>query len=205
MSERKSKLVVTKPDSPQKELGELLLDPDLNSSNALSAIAITPKDNTGESMILDGNGAYYALKEANKQIKNGNLEEIETLLANQIRVLDSLFARHVLLAHKTDRVDLLKIYSNIAFTAQRQCRATVEALAEIKNPKPYIQNNKAQYQQVNNGALYPHARDENSKTTNELLEDQSNDGQWLDTRAQEAAGRNDKELETVGAKHGAED
>ena len=50
-----------------------------------------------------------------------------------------------------------------------------------------------------------HVRAENSKSTNELLEDQTNDQQWLDTGAPEAAGRNDKELEAVGTKHRPDD
>ncbi len=106
----------------------------------------------------------------------------------------------------------LKAYSEIAFKAQRQCRATLEALAEIKNPRPYIQNNKAQYQQVNNGEqpkpknelidTYAQARahaEKNSKTANGLLEDKRHEAEWLDTGAPETAGGNNKELETVGA------
>ena len=51
--------------------------------------------------------------------------------------LDMAFNTYLLKAQRTDRVDLIKMYSNIAFKAQRQCRQSAEALAEIKNPKPY--------------------------------------------------------------------
>lgn len=127
------------------------------------------------------------------------------MLLSQAQVLDVLFNKYILMAGRSEYMNSLEIYSEIAFKAQRQCRASLETLTEIKNPKPYIQNNKAQYQQANNGVPEPHAHGKNSKSTNGLLEDQSNDGQWLDTGAPETAGGNDKELEAVGAKHRAED
>lgn len=63
------------------------------------------------------------------------------------------------------------------------------------------------YQQVNNGGqpqsnLHAQAG-ENLKSTNGLLED--NTHEWMDTGAQETASGNNKELETVGEKYGAED
>jgi len=101
-------------------------------------------------------------------------------------------------------------YMRLALKAQGQCRATLETLAAIKNPQPYIQNNKAQYQQVNNGTApsegnnqtstrtHAHA-EKNPENTNGLLEDKTHEQEWLDTGAPETASGNDKELETVGA------
>ncbi len=112
-------------------------------------------------------------------------------------------SHYIIKLHEGGSLGVVKAFANIAFTAQRQCRTTAEALADIKNPKPYIQHNKAQYQQINNGASEPRAREEKSKQANELLEDKSDE--WMDTGAPETAGRNDKKMETVGEQHRAED
>jgi hypothetical protein len=75
---------------------------------------------------------------------------------------------------------------------------TVETIAEIKNPRPYIQNNRAEYQQVNNGAdsnsktnTRTYAHTEKSFSTNELLEDKTHEQEWMDTRTPQEAIRND--------------
>ncbi len=141
-------------------------------------------------------------------IKAGNMGRAEAMLISQAHTLDALFAEMLSRARSNmgHYPDAVNKYMNLALRAQSQCRATLEGLAEIKNPRPYIQNNRAEYQQVNNGFtpsraindITPHAR-ENPKSTNELLEDKRNEQQWLDTGAPETAGENDKELETVGA------
>lgn len=62
----------------------------------------------------------------------------------------------------------------------------------------YIQNNRAEYQQVNNGtasnsdtSTRPPARVEKTFSTNELLEDKIHEQEWLDTRTQTEAIRSD--------------
>ncbi len=153
-------------------------------------------------------------------VHGGNLGRAEAMLVTQAHTLDALFAELV----GRSRINMGQYftasckYMNLAFRAQSQCRATLEALAEIKNPRPYIQNNKAQYQQVNNGEQpqpknelidqYAQARahaGENSKSTNGLLEDKRHETEWLDTGAPETAGGNDKDLEAVGAIDRAKD
>jgi mRNA-degrading endonuclease RelE of RelBE toxin-antitoxin system len=65
-----------------------------------------------------------------------------------------IFTRLSLRAHNNfgQYMKAAETYLRLALKAQSQCRATLETLAEIKNPRPYIQNNRAEYQQVNNGA-----------------------------------------------------
>jgi hypothetical protein len=117
-------------------------------------------------------------------------------------------------------------YMKLALKAQSQCRATLETLAEIKNPRPYIQNNRAEYQQVNNGAAIEsggtsqqyaqaHTRTrENQNPSNELLSAHSENlikpnmpaleaqqYEAVDTgRTSETSGT-DKELATVESQH----
>lgn len=186
-------------------LTRLYLQPEFQAGFTLSEIVPSVSDPEKGTWKADTNAIIKTLKEGTDKLRTNDLAVAEDMLLSQAQVLDVLFNKYILMAGRSEYMNSLKIYSEIAFKAQRQCRASLEALAEIKNPKPYIQNNKAQYQQVNNGVPEPHAHGKNSKSTNGLLEDQSNDGKWLDTGAPETAGGNDKELEAVEAKHRAED
>lgn len=186
-------------------LTRLYLQPEFQAGFTLSEIIPSVSDPEKGTWKADTNAIIKTLKEGTDKLRTNDLAVAEDMLLSQAQVLDVLFNKYILMAGRSEYMNSLKIYSEIAFKAQRQCRASLEALAEIKNPKPYIQNNKAQYQQVNNGVPEPHAHGGNLKQSNELLEDKSNDGQWLDTGAPETAIGNDKELEAVEAKHRAED
>ncbi len=95
-------------------------------------------------------------------------------------------------------------YMRLALKAQLQCRTTIESLVEIKNPKPYIQNNRAQYQQVNNGTVQSSDNQNstrtrgNKKQANELLEDKTNEQQWMDGGTPQKTSGNDTKMETLG-------
>jgi hypothetical protein len=90
----------------------------------------------------------------------------------------------------------------MALRAQAQCRATLETLAEIKNP-PVVYARQANVttgpQQVNNSLpAYPSPRARDSvPPPDKLLEDI--DGQRLDTRAPCTPGAIDPHLAAVGA------
>jgi len=101
-------------------------------------------------------------------------------------------------AFKTERLDIMKIRADIALKSPRQCRATLETLSVIKNPAPFIQNNRAQYQQVNNNAGSDPARVKDLNPTNELLTDGSHHA-TLDTGATSSASSGDPALATVEA------
>ena len=95
----------------------------------------------------------------------------------------------------------------LSLKAQAQCRVTVEALAEIKNPRPVAFVKQANIsngpQQVNNGApsetSHNHAGAPARETQIEpskLLE--ATDVERLDTGAPSTAGAAHQEVETVG-------
>ena len=144
------------------------------------------------------------LESQNKLLEQGSMERASDILLSQAHSLNALSSYMIRKGHSSEYIDHLKTYFNIALKAQNQCRMTLETLAEIKNPKPYIQNNKAQYQQVNNGNLPSHAQ-EKSKRTNELLTDGSNDYETMDTRRAPKAGGTDKEMEALGEKYRSKD
>ncbi|MGM0422339.1 MAG: hypothetical protein ACQEQL_04475 [Pseudomonadota bacterium] len=146
-----------------------------------------------------------------RSVRKGKMTRAEDMLIMQAHTLDALFAELIerSRANMGEHLIAAEKYLKLGLKAQSQCRTTLEALAEIKNPKPYIQNNKAQYQQVNNGntaqdAPAP-AHGGNLNPSNELLEDKTNEHQWMDTGTQKEAGRTDKELAALEPQHRPKD
>jgi hypothetical protein len=144
------------------------------------------------------------LKEQVRQVQDGNMGRVEAMLYGQAMTLQTIFTS---LARKAVAQEYLKQFQanlSLALKAQAQCRATLEALAEIKNPRPVSFVKQANIangpQQVNNGSTHAgtHAHPEKSTgTKNELLEHQH--GNYLDAGAQGTAGGADTHLEAVGA------
>lgn len=91
------------------------------------------------------------LQKAGNEVVGGDLGRLEKMLTNQAITLDLMFNR---LAMKATSAEYMKNYEGfmrLAFKAQAQSRSTVEALAMLKNPPPYIQTNIGQvgHNQVN--------------------------------------------------------
>ena len=93
-------------------------------------------------------------------------------------------------------------------TAQK-CRATLQALAEMKNPRPVAffkqaNINNGGNQQVNNGVptgdtQTPTPARENESEQTKLLQGMTDGSTYMDAGTTSAAGRGDKTLEPVGA------
>ena len=142
-----------------------------------------------------------AVKKAGAEVVAGDLSRVEKMLTNQAIVLDNIFNNLAQRASQQESLKGIEVFLRLAMKAQAQSRATAEALAEIKNPAPYIrQANIAQgHQQINNTYAGERARGEIVESApNKLLEAENHD-QRLDTRAQGAPSRADQKLETVGA------
>ena len=138
------------------------------------------------------------------RVHGGDLKRMESMLVAQAHTLDAMFNRLTAIGMSQEYLKQFEVYLRLAFKAQAQARATVEALAEIKNPRPVAfvkQANVGQNIQVNNGTAAPTTGDaprENIKTAqNELLE--ATHGEYLDARAAGTAGRGDPALATVDA------
>lgn len=149
---------------------------------------------------VEGTETLLSLKRKAERVASGDTKDMETILISQAVALDAIFTRLSLRAHNCfgQYLNAGEKYLRLALKAQSQCRATLETLAEIKNPRPYIQNNRAEYQQVNNGTgndsktnTRTHAHAEKSFSTNELLEDKTHEQEWLDTRTPTEAIRSD--------------
>ena len=139
---------------------------------------------------LDLTKTIAVLSEQVTEIHNGDMRDAETLLYSQARTLDTLFMHFALLAKNNAQPNIFDTCMRLALKSQNQCRSTLQTLSDVKNPRPYIQNNSAEYQQVNNSHCPSRAR-KKQKQTNELLEDQPYEQEWMDGRAEKTPVRND--------------
>lgn len=109
---------------------------------------------------------------------DGSTDEIVEMLVGQATALNAIFnelARRAAL-NMGEHMNATESYLRLALKAQGQCRATLEALVEIKHPRQLAfvkQANIAHgHQQVNNGpkAISEPRAEENRIQPNELLE-----------------------------------
>ncbi len=143
-----------------------------------------------------------ALRDKVERVRTGSLSDAEAMLVSQATALDAIFtemARRSAL-NMGEYLNSADTYMRLALRAQSQCRTTLEALAEIKNPRAVAfvkQANIAHgHQQVNNGLGESPAHGNHSIQSNELLEAQH--GNHLDSCTAGAAIGANSELATVG-------
>ena len=194
--------------TPPKEEGRATKPHELMlMSTAQNASAMEKFGCFGE---VDVVGLIEALGDKVHKIQDGDMKPVEAMLYGQAQALQAIFtnmARRSAL-NAGEYINASETYMKLALKAQSQCRATLETLAIVKNPMPYIkQANIANGpQQVNNGqsAQYAqaHAHTGDSQTApNKLLE--ADHGQRMDIGAQGKTGRVNQAVATVEAVHRA--
>ena len=180
----------------------------LSTRSALSAT--TYKAYAGGGDKLEVTDLMGELRKAAEEVAAGNLGRVESMLAHQALTLDAIFNDLAQRSRKQDTFKGIEVLLRLALKAQAQSRSTVEAIALLKNPMPYIKqaNMTTGPQQVNNTYAGTSAHSgiqsgaENSQSEpNKLLE--ADHGQRLDIGAQAQAGRGHQALEAVGAVHRA--
>ncbi|MHB8988351.1 MAG: hypothetical protein ACYC6S_06170 [Desulfobulbia bacterium] len=139
------------------------------------------------------------LRDQSGAVQSGNMSQAEAMLINQATALQSLFVRLIERGMSQNTMPNLEAFVRLGLRAQNQCRATLETLAEIKNP-PVVFARQANFangpQQVNNGKEAPRAREDKIEQT-QLLE--AAPDERLDFGKTATAGENDQAMATVGA------
>ena len=152
------------------------------------------------------------LGEQTKNVQAGDMRPVEGMLYRQAKTLETMFTSLARRAADQDGLKQFQVNLTLALKAQAQCRATLEALAEIKNPRPVQFVNQANMttgpQQVNNAyaGTQSHSGMKSGagniqSEPNKLLE--AEHGQWMDTGTQGATGRGNQAVETVESIHRA--
>lgn len=179
-------------DNPDDAISRRLSRPEITA-----ALAIQAFDSNHEVNALAAELTAQA-----RAVKTGDMGRPEAMLVAQAHTLDALFSVLARRAHSNmvaGQGEAAERNLRLALKAQSQCRTTVEALAEIKNPRPVAFVKQANIahgpQQVNNGVTAC-AREQSEMQPNEL----SGAGNELlpDTRAPQAASRIDTAVEALG-------
>jgi len=177
----------------------------VTSSNTLNAVGIMAWGKfAGEA---DIQGLCNELGDQTEKVKSGNMGPVEGMLFRQAKTLETMFVNLARRAATNENMKQFQTNLTLALKAQAQCRATLEALAEIKNPRPVQFVKQANMttgpQQVNNGYVGASAHSgiqsgagNIQSEQNKLLE--QDHGNYLDTRAQGAAGRVNQTVDAVG-------
>jgi hypothetical protein len=131
------------------------------------------------------------------EVKQGNLADVEAMLFSQAYALNVMFATLMTRANRQEYMPSTQALMGLAFKAQNQSRATLQALVDLKQPRQPTfvkQANISQgHQQVNNLA------EKNQIAQNKLLEGQAYD---LDIRPQGKAKGINSGMEAMGKIHG---
>jgi hypothetical protein len=187
--------------SPQEESARHLTD------SALPAALVTAKY-SGSS--TDPLAILKALQTQADDLQHGDLTQIEQMLIHQAVALQSMFMDLAVRAKGQQDLPGVQALTQLALKAQSGSRATLQTLAELKNPRPVFvrQTNVAQNQQVNNGSqeavavLPSRARKPHNAPIELKAPTQERHGSpTLDPRATTAAGRADSDEPALGALH----
>jgi HD superfamily phosphohydrolase len=163
---------------------KLAVMPEFNACYPIGALGVN--DEVCHSEILT------ILQEKSKKIKEGDISELESMLYCQAQMLQSVFAEYTHKMIAANYINQSTSFSKIAFKAQNQCRQTISALADIKNPKrtTFIKN-QAHNQQVN----YNKNSEKKLNESNELLKEVQSE--TVDTGGTKTPIAADKEMEAV--------
>lgn len=195
---RHMELVLQKGQTEDRAMAEAALSPELQNASTAADYSL------GLFSDIRLQDCIETMQADIKAVNGGNLDKLEGMLTAQAGALNVMFNTFAKRAIHADVMPRLETYFRLALKAQAQCRATVEAIAEIKYPKSATfirQANIAQQQQVNNDGTFPptsraHAQEKNVTPTNELLE--VSHGKRLDVGATSAASRIDSGVAAVG-------
>lgn len=90
-----------------------------------------------------------------EKVQGGDMRSVEAMLYGQAMTLQTIFTSLARRATSQEYLKQYQTYLSLALKAQAQSRATLEALAEIKAPRPFAYVKQANIsngpQQVNNG------------------------------------------------------
>lgn len=173
-----------------------LIKPSINA-------ATTIREFTGQHKgMLDLMALADELADQNRQAVSGDLTRAEAMLMSQAHTLDAMFRSLACRGARNmgEFLPAAETYMRLAMKAQSQCRATLETLAEIKNPLAgaYVRqaNVAGGHQQVNNAPpLHSSRARESGIPPNKLLE--ASHGKRLDSGTAQAAGGANQAMATM--------
>ena len=120
---------VTTPDKRTLKPHELVLSPTIQSAVGIEAWSKFAGEVDLAELLDD-------LRTRIEKVQGGDMRPVEAMLYGQAMTLETIFTSLARRAISQEYLKQFQAYLGLALKAQAQCRATLEALAEIKNPRP---------------------------------------------------------------------
>ena len=149
-----------------------------------------------------------------KSVNQGDMQRTEGILISQAQALDAIFVNLMRRSVSQTNAAHWEMYMRMGMKAQSQCRATLQVLAEIKNPRPvaFVKQaniNNGGQQQINNGVVAdtmpsPTPVREIEIEQTKLLERVTDGSTQMDAGTTRATSRGNKALEPVETVNRAE-
>ena len=191
----------TTPEHTAEEFAMVLLHPACAAAVTINAYPSVPG-------AVDRSGMGSEMMAQIAAAKNGDLSRGEAILVAQAHALDAMFNHLVQWATKEDYIDNAEVLMRLGLKAQSQCRATIEALDRIKNPRSYAVIHQANLangpQQVNNRGAFDDPQPgppENKKSPNELSAERKQIELLPNARTPAPAGRINSTVAAVAKVH----
>ena len=140
--------VSSKLGAQEKVLKQLVQSPELTNS----AVVLAYKGSIAGDKI-DISDILESLQQSSEQLQSDTpLHLTENILISQAQSLNVMFCDLAIKANNQKHIDNMDKFLKLALKAQSQCRATLETLANIKNPPIVFAKhaNIAHHQQINN-------------------------------------------------------
>jgi hypothetical protein len=159
-------------EDPDEAVAKILTTPEVGAAGTIRVL----------NDIHDVNALTKILSQQTADVIGGNMTRPEAMLLSQAHTLDALFNSLVMKGLGQTHMPHYESFLRLAYKAQSQCRSTLQALSDIKNPsvvyakQANITNGN---QQINNGVPAPRTQ-ENKNYSNGLLTELPN--ATLDTR-----------------------
>jgi|NGEPerStandDraft_6_1074524.scaffolds.fasta_scaffold31451_2 hypothetical protein len=178
----------------EREVAQAVLRPSVQGAATISRWKPVSGD-------VDIGKLMMQLQEQARLANSGNLARSEAMLIIQAHTLDAIFNNLARRASAAEYLPQFEAYLRLGLKAQSQCRATLETLSEMKNPKPIAFVQQANIangpQQVNNAANEVPSRAEKAENLQNKLLEQSG-GKRLDSVTPGGTVSSDPTLATVG-------
>jgi hypothetical protein len=166
---------------------------EFNSKSGFLSTAVRESFDIGLGDDFNFQSTMQVLEKTIRQIQSGDLSKIEEMYISQAVALEVMFTGLARRAKAQEKLLQYETHMRFALKAQNQCRATLQALVQLKQPSQTTfvkQANIAQgHQQVNNLA------EKNITPQNELLKDSYEE---LDSRTTTTPKGIDTTLEALG-------
>jgi len=184
-------------------LANLIISPEMGSFRV-----ITNRERSELMDQLDTPALIEALRQQTQAVHKGDLRAAEAMLMNQATALQSLFVKLTETGLQASLLRQQETALRLALKAQSQCRATLETLANIKNPAVVYAkqaNVTTGPQQINNGPQTARTGTrEKAFEENKLKELSDEKQQRLDAGAPSAAGGTYQGAKALATVHRAE-